>query len=238
MRRILVRLAIAAICFALGVSASAIYQWYSLPDVIALEEPPPSYLPIESSCFPGLSINIKDAAPAAFFGEQNLSPNGWSDEFIVDWYAGTLKAMGEVSLASSSSEEESYRFLWLRSFLEPIAIRVRRIGSHRLVVVKEMERIGPVGHCRKSLTTSAFLLSDEEWDQFTLHLEQACFWQMPTPNDKEMCDGAEWIMEGYREGRYHVIDRQSPDEGAFRDACLYLLKVSHVLERIPQREVF
>jgi len=69
-------------------------------------------------------------------------------------------------------------------------------------------------------------------------LELACFWQMPTPNELMMCDGAEWIMEGRREGRFHVVDRQSPDEGAYRDACLYLLRVSQVLKTIPQVRIY
>ena len=245
MRKIPVRLAIAAICFALGVFASQIYRFaseiyrfYSLPEVTALEEPPPSYLPIESSCFPGLSIDIKYAPAKAFFGGVDLSGTGWSDRYIVEWYSEALKAMGEDKLISSSNEEESYRFLWLRSFHEPIAVRVRRIGSHRLVVVKEMERSGVSESCRKSVKTTAFLISEEEWNQFMLNLERACFWRMPTPDEKILMDGAEWIMEGYREGRYHVVDRQSPDEGPYRDACLYLLRVSHVLGRIPQREVY
>ena len=41
-----------------------------------------------------------------------------------------------------------------------------------------------------------------------------------------------WIMEGYREGRYHVVDRKSPDPGAYRDACMYLLRHSSLLAEV------
>lgn len=39
-------------------------------------------------------------------------------------------------------------------------------------------------------------------------------------------DGAEWILEGVNGGRYHVVDRWTPGAGAYREACLYLLKIS------------
>jgi hypothetical protein len=238
MRKIPLRLAIAALCFGLGVFVAEIYGLYSLPEAMLPEEPPPAYQSSESPCFPGLSISVTEAPAEAIFGGVNLSPNAGSDRYILEWYSEALKDLGEVTLASSSSDDESYRFLWLRSFHDAIAIRVRRLGSDHLVIVRELERTGPRKLDPTSFTSTAFLLSDEEWNQFTSHLEHACFWQMPAPTDKIMCDGAQWIMEGYREGRYHIVDRQSPDEGAYRDACLYLLKVSHELERIPLGEVF
>ncbi len=40
------------------------------------------------------------------------------------------------------------------------------------------------------------------------------FWNLPTlqPSDGTVgLDGAQWIIEGAKDGRYHVIDRWSPD---------------------------
>jgi hypothetical protein len=52
------------------------------------------------------------------------------------------------------------------------------------------------------------------------------FWQMPTPDPPPVnvarCDGAEWIFEGSRDGRHHVVVRWSPEEGALRNLGLYL----------------
>lgn len=81
-------------------------------------------------------------------------------------------------------------------------------------------------------------LSENDWDAFMLHLEHSAYWLMPPENDRGWEDGAQWIMEGYREGRYHVVDRQSPDAGAYRDACLYLLRQSGLLAEIPANEVY
>jgi hypothetical protein len=45
-------------------------------------------------------------------------------------------------------------------------------------------------------------------------------------------------MEGYREGRYHIVDRQTPDPSAYGDACLYLLRRSGLLAELPAHEVY
>ena len=71
-----------------------------------------------------------------------------------------------------------------------------------------------------------------------MHLEHTEFWLMPTENPSTMFDGAQWIMEGYREGRYHVVDRQSPDPSAYADAGLYLLRQSGLLADIPAKDVY
>jgi hypothetical protein len=81
-------------------------------------------------------------------------------------------------------------------------------------------------------------LSENDWDAFVMHLEHSEYWSMSTKDDRMLTDGAQWIMEGYREGRYHVVDRQSPDAGAYRDACLHLLRQSGLLEEIPAVEVY
>jgi hypothetical protein len=37
-------------------------------------------------------------------------------------------------------------------------------------------------------------------------------------------------MEGIDQDRYHIVDRWSPEKGTFRDAALFLLKLSKVNE--------
>jgi hypothetical protein len=70
-------------------------------------------------------------------------------------------------------------------------------------------------------------VTEGEWDKFTDLLEQSCYWKMPTeegnPGGK---DGAQWVLEGIKEGRSHVVDRWTPEGGSYRELCLYLLKLS------------
>lgn len=41
-------------------------------------------------------------------------------------------------------------------------------------------------------------------------LEQHKFWDLPSNNPREGADGSQWIIEGVRNGRHHVVDRWSP----------------------------
>jgi hypothetical protein len=50
----------------------------------------------------------------------------------------------------------------------------------------------------------------------------------PRLHEERIRDGAEWILEGARDGRYHVVARLSPQDGTYREACLYLLNLSKI----------
>src|SRR4051812_45237449 len=70
--------------------------------------------------------NMSDAF---FFPPGSLAPTNArfdEDEFMRRWYSKHLRAMAEPSLSCATSEGEgdSFRFLWLRTFHEPIAVRV------------------------------------------------------------------------------------------------------------------
>lgn len=52
---------------------------------------------------------------------------------------------------------------------------------------------------------------------------------MPTIDENPVgLDGAGWLLEGVKQDQYHVVHRQSPAEGAYRELCIYLLRVSGV----------
>jgi hypothetical protein len=82
-------------------------------------------------------------------------------------------------------------------------------------------------------------ITNEEWDQFAGLIEQACYWRQPT-EDNEMHgeDGAQWILEGAKGGRYHIVDRWSPNDGSYRETCLYLLKLSRLGIATSSKELY
>jgi hypothetical protein len=61
-------------------------------------------------------------------------------------------------------------------------------------------------------------------DIFLKLLGQADFWKAPTEEKSDAVgeDGAQWIVEGVKDGQYHVVDRWSPEEGPYRKAALFL----------------
>jgi hypothetical protein len=108
-----------------------------------------------------------------------------------------------------------------------VAIRVWRSGDGQFLNVKQTS--GTCGYePGKLITNKTRQLTNMEWDGFVALLDRVCYWQLPPKNDDMGPDGALWILEGRREGRYHVVDRWSPQSGDFREACLYLLRLSNL----------
>src|SRR5687768_5304263 len=236
MKRLVQGFGIAFLSFSAGVIITAIVWLYKLPPGIKLEAPSPFYVST-SSCFPGLSVKVeKRTAASDYFSRVALSDNEWGNQFRIDWYSKHLRAMNEDAL-TSLNEGENYRFLWLRSFHHPIAVHVYRSSSKPFLIAKQLDGAG--GYEPGILEINyARPLAKNEWKQFMTHLEIARYWQMPTADESVSIDGAQWILEGYREGRYHVVDRQSPTTGNYREACLYLLTTSGLLKEIPPEEVY
>jgi hypothetical protein len=63
-------------------------------------------------------------AQGQYFPKSSLDSRG--RELKSQWYSSQLRALQEPSLLSlsKSPSAESYRFLWLRTFNHPIAIRL------------------------------------------------------------------------------------------------------------------
>ena len=134
--------------------------------------------------------------------------------------------MKEPSLSLPRKRKtETYRFLWLRSFDNPIVVRIWRSESNVNLVTKQLDGDGG-HHPGKLVVTKARTLSNKEWGEFTKYLEQSSYWTLPTDIGDIGNDGAQWVLEGARENRYHVVDRWSPKNGSYREACFYLLELS------------
>ena len=64
------------------------------------------------------------------------------------------------------------------------------------------------------------------------------FWKAPNPvNDQKGTDGSQWIIEGVRGGKYHVVDRWSPTSGAARELGNFLAFDLAKLS-IPKNEIY
>ncbi|MBV9564826.1 MAG: hypothetical protein JOY90_30930 [Bradyrhizobium sp.] len=129
--------------------------------------------------------------------------------------------MGEPSLSCGLLEDtESYRFLWLPSFRNSVAIRVFR-GSDdyglEAVILDGPGRYDPKAgrydpaHVSRCVTRA---LSRDEWQTVIARLEEVQFWQMTTTGGNLGLDGAEWIVEARRHGRYHIVDRWGGSDSA------------------------
>jgi hypothetical protein len=162
----------------------------------------------------------------AYFPKGALSEDSWSDQFKANWYSHELKDLKEPSLtASNSPSAESYRFLWLRTFNNPVAIRLDLQPDGTGVLTTKVAN-GESGffQVKKHLIQDVSRpLTREQVQEFLAQVKRANFWSLPSNvNDQEGTDGSQWIIEGAKKGKYHVVDRWSPTEGAIRKLGLSL----------------
>jgi hypothetical protein len=240
MRQTAFKLLAALATFTLGVSAAAVFVFlFTRPEGLHEVAPPPAAVEAPApTCFPGLSVGTGQLT----FDHSYHFPDGAfhplvpdAEGFAVRWYSKHLSAMGEPRLFEQPDVGETYRFLWLRSFQRPVAVRVSRDGERRTLFVKELHGAGGSAPGVVTLNLSR-ALSAAEWGEFVRLLEAACYWRMPAHDGLWGADGSQWILEGSREGRYHVVHRWTPRPGDFREACYYLLKISGVgVERMGSR---
>lgn len=158
-------------------------------------------------------------------------PPGALPRDSVQWYAAQLKAMEEPSLLQAAAQKarEAYRFTWLRTFHAPYAFRleVNRDGSG-LLVVKSASGRG--GYAPGQLVLSRQVALDAvQVRKFTAALAELGYWRLPATDPSVMVlDGAQWILEGVKSGRYHVVDRSTPGDGPYRVLLLGLVALSGV----------
>lgn len=152
---------------------------------------------------------------------------GVYDEFIVKWFSKQLFALNEPLLFNKEINKEVYRFTWLRSFHRPMAFRIEKSGDKYELFWKVTSGAGGydpgeiVIDDRKSI-------DEEEWLEFLELVDQANFWELDLGIKLGGSDGAEWILEGLSEENYRVIAKWTPREGAFYEACNYLIELSDV----------
>lgn len=127
------------------------------------------------------------------------------------WYGKQLRALGEGGFcANANAAPERYRFVWIPSFHPSIVVRAERNGSSQRLVAKILSGAGGYepGTVRRD---TSIVLSAGEWTELTRLIEASGFWTAPPESERVGLDGAQWIIEGLRGGRYNVVDRWSPE---------------------------
>lgn len=144
-------------------------------------------------------------------------------------YAKHLKALAEPALKSLSkprSKDETYRFLWLRTFHNPVAVRVdiRKDGTATLTTKVSS---GQGGYDPGRLTTNTVRkLTRSETQIFLMLLDESGFWYLPRfaePASEVTVDGAFWVIEGVSNGKYHTVERHAPRGGPVKQIGLEML---------------
>jgi hypothetical protein len=149
------------------------------------------------------------------------------DSYVREWYSKHLRAMGEPSLSCSDYRPESYRFLWLRTFGRPIAVRIE-IGRSIDLIAVELDGAGggEPGEIARKIQRQ---LQANEWTTLSTALRNTAVWTMPSRDSRHGWDGAQWVFEGRSRRNYHMVDRWSPKTGAYRELCLMFVKLAGIM---------
>jgi hypothetical protein len=177
-----------------------------------------------------------------YFPAGALDGDSGRDRAKSERYSSLLKGLREPSLWELSQKDphaEAYRFLWLRAFDRPVSVRftLRTNGTAWLhTKVSSHTGTGDGGGNSSSLSWMPRSWARSLQTAFTnAHLlEPRPPREYPTAAGIE---GAEWILEGVKDGRYDVIDRWSPPIGdPVREAGVAALKRAH--GHIRERDIY
>lgn len=142
-----------------------------------------------------------------------------ASEIAANRYSKFLQALHEPSLlelAQRDPNAEAYRLLWLRESDRPASIRFVPKPGGTGWFYRHMTN-GTGGAQPGHLSDSGMSWSwKSRTASFLSIVERVEFWNLPTLADDDRNSipscRAHWILEGIRNGQYHVVDRCSPDQ--------------------------
>jgi len=156
-----------------------------------------------------------------YFSSSNI------DSFRDTWYSKHLFALREPIILNDKSNREIYRFTWLRTFHNPVAIRVEKHDSIYSLTWKLSSGAGGYGP-GKIVINKHKTIDKQTWETFINKLNEINFWSLPT-NEKDIIglDGSQWILEGKTPKHYTVVDRWTPSKnGKYYDCCNFLIELT------------
>jgi hypothetical protein len=154
-----------------------------------------------------------------------------SAQFKRHAYSSAMYGLAEKPLWPATNQSTVYRFTWLRAFNVPIAVTLAVLpdGTGQLRFKTLSARDG-------SVYSDAREIPAEKVTSVINRIEVAEFWKMPTEGEPSGLDGAEWIIEGNRNGEYHIVTRWSAEETALGLAALALIDLSG--HRPPKEQIY
>jgi hypothetical protein len=184
-----------------------------------------------------LAMSIAQAQ-MQYFPKSSVDSRG--NESKSAWYSFQLSALQEPSLLALTKTPFSqvYRFLWLTSFHHPVAIRLEVKPDGTSVLTTKVAS-GEAGFKPGVLTeNTSKTLSEVQTRSFLSLVNNLNFWSAPNPvDDQKGTDGSQWIIEGVKDGQYHVVDRWSPSSGIARELGMMLAFDLAGLD-IPKNEIY
>ena len=182
-----------------------------------------------------------DLGPDTFYFPRDTfrSPedeDGRGDELFRNWFSPHLASMGEPSFTCGAViEGDSIRFLWLRSFDQPVMIRVSHQDGAYLLTAIVMNGMGGYPDTKDVAQRIDRAVSEDDWRALAANLALIRFQDMPSTALGGGADGSEWIIETSMQGEHHVAARWMGGHG-LRQIGLLLLTLSGL--SIPPDDIY
>lgn len=147
------------------------------------------------------------------------------DSMSLDWFSQHLYAMKEPLLFNKQLPKSIYRFTWLRTFNNPVIVRIEKDTSGILLYWKMTDGMG--GYEPGAIVVDEKRrITQAEWENFLSKIETADFWQMERSGIYGE-DGSMWILEGVEPTKYHATSVWHPARnGDFYQVGNYLLELT------------
>ena len=188
-----------------------------LPDSVKVDS---HFVPLDST---------QSYFPAGLF-ENPTEKEDLHEHFMFAHYSWFLWAMKEPLLyPDKKDEKEVFRFTWLRTFHEPIVIRIEHLADNFRLIWKINDGHGGYSPGKNTIVNEKEI-SKSVWDEFQVLVKQASFEDLPILEHNRTVDGAAWILEWKTPSRYYITDRQSPIDGDTNYAQIgeYLIRLAGV----------
>ena len=154
----------------------------------------------------------------------------WTDTFLKRYYSQELFDLHEPVLHNYTGKSEIYRFTWLRSFHDPVSIRLQKRRDDIEIITKISDGIG-FSHGRIIFYEDKDI-SRKQWLSFKSLINKLNYWELPEQaREIGATDGAGWVLEGYLNSKYHYVSRWSPDLNGhieFMNICKFLMALSGI----------
>jgi hypothetical protein len=169
-------------------------------------------------------------------GQDSITNANALDTFMNIWYSKMLFALHEPILSDYDGDAEIYRFTWLRTFHNPITIRVQKKGDSINLTAKVSNGAG--GYEPGQISIDKTIAVDiKVWNNIQSKFTNINFWNLPVEYDFRGTDGAEWILESATKDKYHFTTRWSPGRNSNYGKCsLYFLKLSDI--KVPNDDQY
>jgi hypothetical protein len=193
------------------------------------------------------AVAVLSVALMAAKAQQVYFPDNTFDPILQRWFSSELHILGEPSLLELSKDTavESYRFLWLRTFNQPIAVRldIKPDGTGILTTKVGNGEAGFPYTSKALIKNVARGVSRNEVQSFLKRMDELRFWSVPTlvEGNQTGTDGSEWIIEAVKAGSYHTAERWCADNTPTK-RVIHQLGITLAIElaqlNIPNKDIY